>query len=472
MAQQTLVLNGFDRNDPMGSRMSALLGQVLGGRAGAVRELAVGDLKLGYCTGCFGCFVRRPGRCLLRDDARAVLEEIVRSEVLVLTGRIRFGGYSSELKKIVDRVLPVLVPFFFSIRGEMHHPPRYDRLPRIVVVGVPPDAHDEADATEERLFRLLVARNAINLHAPSHACEIVRSGATDEQIVEQLRLALQRSDATSWRAELRPLLAPPRQVPEVREGSTPGLLLVLVGSPKLGPSTSGAIGNYVSERARSHGWQTETLTLRGNLRRQSGRDTLVAAAERADVVCLAFPLYVDALHTLPTRALEILAAERERWQSRARKRLFVVANCGFPEAHQNAVAIAICERFAHRAGWAWSGGLAVGAGEAVCSGEPVDAPPRAGTPPRVRLRRALDLSVDAVVAGMPVPGAAQSQLDRSPIPGLPNFGWRFLYRVFGSRGWRQQARAWGSDPATLRARPLLEARFGPTDAGLSRGNCG
>ena len=455
MAQRALVLNGFERDDPMGARMSALIGKAIEWRGAVARELLLGDLKLGYCTGCFGCFVRRPGSCLLRDDARSVLDLLLGSECVVLAGRISFGGYSAALKKIVDRVLPVLLPFFVSVRGEIHHPARYERLPRIVVVGVPPDAPDSADPKEAEIFRTLVGRNAINLHAPSHACEIVDASASDEQIAGQLRSALERSDARAWRAQLQRLMPRPHHTQALKTASgTPRRLLVLVGSPKLGPSTSGAVGDYVAERMRGHGWETEKLALKGELRRQSGRNKLVAAAERADSVCLAFPLYVDSLHTLPTLALEILSKESARWAALATKRLLAVANCGFPEAHQNIVALAICERFASRAGWAWCGGLAVGGGEAVSSGVPLDAPHRAGMPPAVRLRRALDLSTDALAAGTDVPDEAQTLLDRSPIPGLPNLVWRPLYRIMGNRGWRELARKWKVDPTTLVTRPL------------------
>lgn len=462
MTQRTLILNGFESDDPMGARMSAMLSEAIARHSGTSKELCVRDLKLGYCTGCFGCFVRQPGACLFRDDARAVLESLIRSEVLVLTGRMAFGGYSSTLKRMVDRLLPVLLPFFFSVRGEFHHPARYDKLPRLVVIGVPPDAPQGADPVEADVFRALVGRNAINLNAPTHACEIVESGSSDEAIARQMDSVLRRSDPRPWRAELAGLVA--RTHPASATAAPPttrSRLLMLIGSPKLGPSTSGVIGDYVAARMGSRGWDTERLVLKGELRRQSGRSQLVEAAERADVICLAFPLYIDSLHTLPTLALEILAAERARWAAASPKRFMVVVNCGFPEAHQNDVALAICKRFARRAGWTWCGGLALGGGEALIGGAPLDAQDTGANPRAANLRRALDLSLEALLEGRAFPRDAQALLERSPIAALPNIAWRGLFRVMGGRAWRTEARRWQVEPKALYARPLLASREEP-----------
>jgi hypothetical protein len=454
MQQRMVVLNGFEGHDAMGPRLSGLLGRLGATQDAVIREVVVQDLHLGHCIGCFKCFVETPGRCALRDDARSVLEAIIASDVLVLMGRLSFGGYSAALKRIVDRVLPLLVPFFYSVRGETHHPARYRKLPRIVALGVPRDEGGGRDLREEQVFRVLVGRNALNLHAPSHACEIVPSSASSADIEAQLRHAWQRSDPTAWRSELRALVPRPHEGLEAGN-ARPARLLLLVGSPKLGPSTSSAVGAYLESRLQHHGWETESLVLKSNLRRQEGQDALVAAVGRADLVALAFPLYVDALHTLPTLALEVLAERFAAESSRsAPKRWIAVANSGFPEAHQNAVALAICERFASKVGWAWAGGLALGGGEAISSGVPLDATHRSGRPPAHRVMRALDLATDALTGGDPIPDAAQRLLDQSPIPGLPASGWRALYRFMGDRGWHQLARSRSLGSKDLKARPL------------------
>jgi len=67
-------------------------------------------------------------------------------------------------------------PFFTRINGEVHHQPRYQRYPSLLAIGVV----DRANTTEQRIFRTLVGRNAINLHAPAHDIAFVRRGESSD----------------------------------------------------------------------------------------------------------------------------------------------------------------------------------------------------------------------------------------------------------------------------------------------------
>jgi hypothetical protein len=149
-------------------------------------------------------------------------------------------------------------------------------------------------------------------------------------------------------------------------------------------------------------------------------------------------------------ALEVLAQRQSDWSGPVPKRLAAVVNSGFPEAHQNALALAICGRFAHRAGLIWAGGLALGGGEAMSGGAPLVGPGRKGRPPAGRTLEALELTANALGSGQPIPARAQQLLSMSPIPGLPAGWWQALYRWMGEYGWKQQARTFGLTPAVLR----------------------
>ena len=96
---------------------------------------------------------------------------------------------------------------------------------------------------------------------------------------------------------------------------------------------------------------------------RSGRLTLLAAVDAADIVILAFPLYVDGLPYLVTQALEQIAARRAALQTDIRRpRFLAIANCGFPEVQHNATALAICRQFADEAGFALGGRAGAGRG--------------------------------------------------------------------------------------------------------------
>ena len=68
------------------------------------------------------------------------------------------------------------------------------------------------------------------------------------------------------------------------------------------------------------------------MRTEERTAALLAAVDAADIVILAFPLYVDGLPYLVTQALEQIAARRAGETDIQRPLFLAIANCGFPEA--------------------------------------------------------------------------------------------------------------------------------------------
>lgn len=88
------------------------------------------------CRGCFGCWLRTPGRCILKgDEGEAFLESFVHADLVLLGGETPYGCFAPPIKAALDRALPCLLPYFRRFRGEMHHVPRYPRLPRVLSIG-------------------------------------------------------------------------------------------------------------------------------------------------------------------------------------------------------------------------------------------------------------------------------------------------------------------------------------------------
>lgn len=201
----------------------------------------------------------------------------------------------------------------------------------------------------------------------------------------------------------------------------------LLGSAKReGESTSEALGSYLTARLQAQGVTITTFAVHRALRTPERTHALLAAIDACDLLILAFPLYVDTLPALTTQALERIAAHRQQSTATCAPWCLAIANCGFPEAAHNDVALEICRNFAAAAGMRWAGGLALGAGGAV-HGEPVNA--RGMTH---NVARALDLTADALLADQPAPAAALT-LMRTPL--MPN---RF-YTFMGNLGWHQMA---------------------------------
>ena len=175
---RALILNGALAGDEGLRPIEEALGSALSARGCAVERIRLRDVFIAYCKGCFDCWVKTPGVCATKDGAGPITRAMARSDLIVLLSPITFGGYSSELKKVLDRSIGIVSPFFTRLHGEVHHKPRYARYPALLAIGVTEDR----DPAEAQIFARLVDRNAINYHAPAHVAAIVSRDDSPGQI--------------------------------------------------------------------------------------------------------------------------------------------------------------------------------------------------------------------------------------------------------------------------------------------------
>lgn len=178
-----LILDGALRRDAVTPIVAAHIDGALTGAGWTVETIALRDKKIAYCLGCFECWIKTPGLCKIDDEGRTVTATMLASDLVIYLTPLTFGGYSSELKKALDRSICLVSPFFARIDGEVHHQPRYPRYPAILGFGI-------GDAGQAQLFAQLIARNAINLHAPAQAAVVVKSDAEAAAIRTALHTTL------------------------------------------------------------------------------------------------------------------------------------------------------------------------------------------------------------------------------------------------------------------------------------------
>jgi multimeric flavodoxin WrbA len=182
---RALILNGALAGDQGLRTIEGAIESTLIASGWIVDRIQLQDVFIAYCKGCFDCWVKTPGVCATQDGAGVVTRALASSDLVVLLSPITFGGYSSELKKALDRSIGIVSPFFTRIDGEVHHEARYARCPALVGVGV----SEDRDPEEAQIFARLVGRNAINFHAPAHAVCIV----SRDDSPEQMRTAIART---------------------------------------------------------------------------------------------------------------------------------------------------------------------------------------------------------------------------------------------------------------------------------------
>jgi hypothetical protein len=184
------LLNGALPGDGFIDAVAAALQNMLPRQGWAVTPWTLRDEKSAYCLGCFECWTKTPGLCRIDDVGRDIAQSVIQSDLAIYLTPITFGGYSSELKKAVDRIICLISPFFRRIDGEVHHRARYDRYPELLGVGVLPAPHP----AQEQLFHTLVGRNAINMHAPAHGSAVVYRSQDPAAAVATLRNLLSNSE--------------------------------------------------------------------------------------------------------------------------------------------------------------------------------------------------------------------------------------------------------------------------------------
>ena len=189
MGKKALILDGGLDDGAVTRGPGEIAADVLRRAGWRVEALVLREIDVAPCLGCFGCWVKTPGVCVIDDPGRDVARGMVQSDLLVYLTPLTFGGYSSELKKALDRPIPNISPLFRLVRGEVHHVRRYARNPRLVGIGVCATAPSDPD--EEELFETLVHRNAINLHAPAHGAMVVCTTEDDEVKRERIERAIE-----------------------------------------------------------------------------------------------------------------------------------------------------------------------------------------------------------------------------------------------------------------------------------------
>jgi multimeric flavodoxin WrbA len=431
MAIKVLILDGSTASDSTGKRVLAALKNELQSVDREVEHLVLRDKKIGNCVGDFYCWIRTPGLCMVNDDSRAVAQAVIGCDVLIFLTPIMYGGYSSTLKRAVDRLTQNNLPFFEENGGEIHHQPRYQRNPKLLAIGW----LDAAEENEEAIFQALVQRNAHNMHFPNAMSAILYTEQTYEEITSAVRDWVNdtQNGKSSPAGGLPRFRTSPLSKNPIRNA------ILLVGSPRGKRSTSQALGGYLFEQLSAHNLQISTACLYPALNSSEGLQSLLEAVDTHDLILLAAPLYIDSLPGPVMQAMEMIA---HHCVDKTGQHVFsAMINCGFPEAKQCELALTICAAFARQAGFAWAGGVALGGGAGVVNGTPLaDLGWRAKS-----IRKALELTACSLAAGQPIPEEAIRLMGKTRIP-------KWLLFLASDFGWKQRSREFGAEKL-LRRQP-------------------
>lgn len=98
--------------------------------------IEVGRDNLAFCTGCFGCWIKKPGECVINDMMAQINRSVINSDTVLYFSPVIFGQFSANIKNVMDRSIPNILPFFETKPdGSTTHPPRYDSYPKQIIIG-------------------------------------------------------------------------------------------------------------------------------------------------------------------------------------------------------------------------------------------------------------------------------------------------------------------------------------------------
>jgi multimeric flavodoxin WrbA len=154
------ILNGNpDGADQALDRYLVELKGVLSDAGHDVTLLMLHDMDIKYCTGCFGCWLKTPGECVARDDSAVVCRQMINSGFVLWASPIIMGFASALLKKMVDKTIPLVHPYFAMVQGEYHHRARYKRYP---LFGALWEKRGDTDDRDIDIVNDIFSRTALN----------------------------------------------------------------------------------------------------------------------------------------------------------------------------------------------------------------------------------------------------------------------------------------------------------------------
>lgn len=119
-------------------------------------------LNVSTCIGCFGCWVKTPGVCIIKDDMEAIVKSMAKTDFVLYISPLITGFITTQLKMVLDRSIPILLPIIKIYNGECHHPKRYDNPFNIGIVLL---HHGHIVDEEASITFDIFDRTARNMHA-------------------------------------------------------------------------------------------------------------------------------------------------------------------------------------------------------------------------------------------------------------------------------------------------------------------
>ena len=83
-----------------------------------VEQIDLYKKEIRPCLGCFSCWSKTPGECVIKDDMQKIYEKIKASDIIIESFPLYFFGMPSVMKCLTDRCLPFMLLYMGNQTGE------------------------------------------------------------------------------------------------------------------------------------------------------------------------------------------------------------------------------------------------------------------------------------------------------------------------------------------------------------------
>lgn len=93
---------------------------------GEVELINLWEKRIGNCMGCYHCWTKTPGRCIINDDMGELLQKYLEADLAVFASPLYIFSVNGVMKTFMDRFLPLFQPYMELLPdGHTAHPFRH-----------------------------------------------------------------------------------------------------------------------------------------------------------------------------------------------------------------------------------------------------------------------------------------------------------------------------------------------------------
>lgn len=272
-----------------------------------LKIIRLGEESIKACIGCWNCWLKTPGRCIMKDQMAESYPEYINSDTVVLLMDTAQGFINHQAKAFFDRSIPHYNPYIEVVDGECHHVARYNRYPDLVFYFDKRGLTDQ----EEQIIEDYLYRAAYQFQSKAY-------------LIDDNFQLLQMESRKSKRTATNVVLSEPMDK-----------LVIYSGSPRRSGSNSEIILKKVAEELSN---RVEIRDLKDKDKWDIWADAFISEKH----VMFFMPLYV---HAMPSNVMGFIEKLKPSQGS-----ISYFIQSGFPESSQSHYLEAYFEQLALRLG--------------------------------------------------------------------------------------------------------------------------